>query len=324
MHALGDLEIGKALVEQPDDLPSVRERLQLAERAEVAQEPSELVTRAEREERVGEVVETGSVLDVMSRRLGWNRAHISMLACYYATMEPFTVIPAIDVLDGRCVRLSEGRRERVTIEGGDPEAAASRYAAEGASWLHLVDLDGAFSGRPTPGLVEQVAAAGIPVQVGGGLRDAESIQAALDAGAVRVIVGTAASSEGSGSSLTFLAERFSEQLVVAVDARDGRVVTEGWLAESGVAPRELALRCADSEVRRLLVTGTRRDGSLAGPDTDLLAEVLTAGLPVLAAGGIASLEDLAALRDLGCEGAVVGSALWSGRFALAEALDFLA
>jgi phosphoribosylformimino-5-aminoimidazole carboxamide ribotide isomerase len=239
-------------------------------------------------------------------------------------MGSFTVIPAIDVLEGRCVRLSEGRREHVTIEGGDPAEAARRFAAEGAAWLHVVDLDGAFSGRPTPGLVEQVAAAGVPVQVGGGLRDAESVQDALDAGAQRAIVATAALSGGSGSSLTFLAERFGDSLIVAVDAKDSRVVTDGWLTESDVSPGELARRCADAGVRRLLVTSTRRDGSLAGPDTALLAEVLATGLPVLAAGGIATLDDLAALRDLGCEGAVVGSALWSGRFGLAEAIAYCA
>ena len=242
-----------------------------------------------------------------------------MLACYYANMEAFTVIPAIDVLEGRCVRLSEGRRERVTIEGGGPGEAAARFAAEGASWLHLVDLDGAFSGRPTPGLVESVAAAGVPVQVGGGLRDSDAIQAALDEGAARIIVGTAALSIETGSSLS----RLEEKLVVAVDAKDGRVVTDGWVTETGVSARALAEQCVPAGVRRLLVTSTRRDGSLTGPDTELLAEVLAAGLPVLAAGGIANLDDLATLRDLGCEGAVVGSALWSGRFALTEALDFL-
>ena len=230
-------------------------------------------------------------------------------------MATFTVIPAIDVLEGRCVRLSEGRRERVTIEGGDPAEAARRFAAEGASWLHLVDLDGAFSGRPTPGLVERVADAGVPVQVGGGLRHPDAIHAALDAGAARVIVGTAALSIERGSSLSLLGDK----LVVAVDAKDGRVVAEGWVTESDVSPRELAQRCVEAGVRRLLVTSTRRDGSLAGPDTALLEEVLEAGLPVLAAGGIASLEDLSILRDLGCEGAVVGSAIWAGRFSLSEA-----
>jgi phosphoribosylformimino-5-aminoimidazole carboxamide ribotide isomerase len=235
-------------------------------------------------------------------------------------MATFTVIPAIDVLEGRCVRLSEGRRERVTIEGGDPGEAAARFAAEGASWLHVVDLDGAFSGRATPGLVERVAGAGVPVQIGGGLRDRQAIQAALGAGAARVIVGTAAIAVGTGAGLSHLEER----LVVAVDARDGRVVTDGWVAESDLSPRELAERCADAGIRRLLVTSTRRDGSLAGPDMELLADVLEVGLPVLAAGGIASLDDLAALRELGCEGAIVGSALWSGRFSLPEALAYCA
>jgi phosphoribosylformimino-5-aminoimidazole carboxamide ribotide isomerase len=236
-------------------------------------------------------------------------------------MGSFDVIPALDVLEGRCVRLSEGRREHVTIEGGDPAAAAARFVGQGAARLHLIDLDGAFSGRPSPGLVEQVAAAGVTVQVGGGLRDAGAIQAALDAGAARAIVGTAALDPGA---LTQLADRFGERLVVAVDARDGRVVAEGWVTETDVTPRQLAQACAEAGVRRLLVTATRRDGSLAGPDIDLLGEVLEAGVPVLAAGGIASLDDLLALRDLGCEGAIVGTALWSGRFGLAEALAYVA
>ncbi len=237
-------------------------------------------------------------------------------------MSTLTVIPAIDVLEGRCVRLSEGRREHVTIEGGDPAAAAARFVADGAEWLHVVDLDGAFSGLPTPGLVGRVvpAAGAAKVQVGGGLRGEAAIEAALEAGAARVVVGTAALSPGAGFSLARLAERLDEQLVVAIDARDGRVVAEGWVAESDVTAFELARRCAAAGVKRLLVTSTRRDGSLAGPDLPLLSEVLRAELPVLAAGGIATLADLGRLRELGCEGAVVGSALWGGRFSLAEAL----
>ena len=230
-------------------------------------------------------------------------------------MATFEVIPTIDVLEGRCVRLSEGRREQVTIEGGDPGEAAARFAAEGVRHLHLVDLDGAFSGRPTPGLLERVAAAGVPVQVGGGLRDADAIQTALDVGAARAIAGTAALDDVGA-----LAERFGDRLVVAVDARDGLVVADGWVSETGVTAAELARRCADAGVRRLLVTSTRRDGSLRGPDVELLSEVMEAGVPVLAAGGIASLDDLVALRVLGCEGAVVGSAIWTGRFTLQEAL----
>jgi phosphoribosylformimino-5-aminoimidazole carboxamide ribotide isomerase len=241
-------------------------------------------------------------------------------------MSSFLVIPAIDVLEGRCVRLSEGRRESVTIEGGDPAGAAARFVADGAEWLHLVDLDGAFSGTPTPGLVEQVVAAAgdVPIQVGGGLRTEQAIDAALLAGAARVIVGTAALTAVTGLSLSLLSERYDDRLVVAVDARDGKAVADGWTTETALAPGDLAMRCATAGVHRLLVTSTRRDGSLSGPDLSLLGEVLEAGLPMLSAGGIASLDDLGALRDIGCEGAIVGSAIWSGRFTLAEALAYSA
>ncbi len=226
---------------------------------------------------------------------------------------------AVDVLDGRAVRLHEGARDRVAIEGGDPVALARRFVDEGAKRLHLVDLNGAFDGRPSDGLLERIAqvAHEIPVQVGGGFRTIDAISVALTAGADRVMVGTAALAP---EFLAAAAERFGKRLVVAVDARDGHVAVEGWTRTAGVSAAELALRCADTGVRRLLVTSTRRDGSLAGPDLDLLRDVLPCGLPVLAAGGIASLDDLRALRDLGCEGAVVGSALWRGAFTLAEAL----
>lgn len=229
----------------------------------------------------------------------------------------FELLPAIDVLEGRAVRLAAGRREHVTIEGGDPVALAERFAAEGAGRLHLVDLDGAFSGRPSPALVERVAAAsGLPVQVGGGYRTLADVARALEAGAERVLVGTAALAP---SFLRDAVGRFGEGLVVAVDARDGRVAVEGWTRATDLSPGELARRCAEAGVRRLLVTGTRRDGSLAGPDLPLLEEVLPCGLPVLAAGGIGTLADLVVLRELGCEGAVVGSALLRGAFSLAQA-----
>src|SRR5215471_13202178 len=237
-----------------------------------------------------------------------------------APADRFVVLPAIDVLEGRCVRLAGGDRTRVTIDGGDPAEAAERFAADRAPFLHLVDLDGAFSGAPTRGLLECVLAAadGTPVQVGGGYRTAADVDGALYAGAARVIVGTAALSPGFAREA---AARYGERLVVAVDARDGLVVADGWTSSSDLTATELAAACADAGVRRLLVTSTARDGSLAGPDLDLLASVVNAsGLPVLAAGGIASLADLARIREIGCEGAVLGSALWSGRIRLAEAL----
>lgn len=230
----------------------------------------------------------------------------------------FTVYPAVDVLGGRAVRLREGEREAVTLEAGDPAALAARWAREGSEWLHVVDLDGAFGGGASLELVRRLAAVGLPLQVGGGYRSPDAVASALAAGAARVMVGTAAVEPGFVAEA---AQRFGEALVVAVDARDGRVAVDGWTGSSELTPVELARRCADAGVARLLVTATRRDGSLSGPDLDLLAEVLEVGVPVLAAGGISSLEDVAAVRDLGCEGAVVGTALLLGRFALADAVS---
>jgi phosphoribosylformimino-5-aminoimidazole carboxamide ribotide isomerase len=235
----------------------------------------------------------------------------------------FTVLPAIDVLDGTVVRLREGKRDDVTIRGDDdPAVAAARFAAEGARYIHLIDLNGAFSGTPSPGLVERVTeaanAGAVPVQVGGGYRDLEAIEAGIAAGASRVMVGTAALASGF---LEHAVDRFGERLVVTIDIRDGKVATKGWTEGSDSTAAQLAARCAAVGVARVLVTNTHRDGTMTGPDLALLSEVLEAGgLPVIAAGGIASLDDLRAVRDLGCEGAIAGSALWLGRFSLAEAL----
>jgi phosphoribosylformimino-5-aminoimidazole carboxamide ribotide isomerase len=236
--------------------------------------------------------------------------------------QDFDVVPAIDVLEGRVVRLHQGRREAVTIEGGDPVELARRFRDEGAQRLHLVDLDGAFNGTPTLGLVERVASAGgLPLQVGGGYRTESAIGDAIAAGADRVMIGTAALSP---TFLSAAAARFADQLVVAIDVRDGEVAVDGWTRDSGTTAAKLGQDCAAAGVRRLLVTSTARDGSLAGPDVDLLREVLLAGLPVIAAGGISSIEDLIAVRELGCEAAVAGSALLAGRFTLSEAHRALA
>lgn len=237
---------------------------------------------------------------------------------------PFIVYPAIDVLEGRCVRLAEGRREQVTIEGGDPVAAARRFVEEGARFLHMVDLDGAFTGQPSLELVRRIveAASGIPLQVGGGYRTSAVIEAALEAGAARVMVGTAAASP---EFLSSAAADFGEGLVVAIDARDGKVALRGWTELSELAATDLGRACAEAGVRRLLVTSTRRDGSLAGPDLELVRSLNEAtSLPVIAAGGVATIDDLCALRDSGCEGAIAGSAIWAGRFTLADAERALA
>jgi phosphoribosylformimino-5-aminoimidazole carboxamide ribotide isomerase len=233
----------------------------------------------------------------------------------------FELVPAIDVLEGRVVRLSQGRREAVTLEGGDPLELARRFASEGATRLHLVDLDGAFTGRPALELLESVTAIGIPVQVGGGYRSIEAIETAFEAGADRVMVGTAAL---QAEFLDTAVARFGPALVVAIDVRDGVVVVDGWMRSSDVTAIVLATRCAEAGVQRLLVTSTSRDGSLAGPDVALLAQLVPVGVPVLAAGGVASIDDLLVLRDLGCEGAFAGSALLAGRFTLGQALAALA
>src|SRR5262249_9480093 len=192
---------------------------------------------------------------------------VSILTCYHAsvitrkdkivTPSSFEVIPAVDVLEGRAVRLREGRREHIEIEGGDPAMLAERFVAEGATRLHVVDLDGAFDGRPSPDVLARIArvAERVPIQVGGGYRTLDAVEAALGAGADRVMVGTAALSP---AFLDAAARRFGARLVVAVDARDGRVAVEGWTRSSDLSARELADRCASAGVRRLLVTRTRR------------------------------------------------------------------
>lgn len=209
----------------------------------------------------------------------------------------------------------------MTLEGGDPVELAKRFAGDGAGRLHVVDLDGAFSGLPATGLLERMVAVGLPVQVGGGYRTVDAVSRALAAGADRVMVGTAALSP------TFIVDAVGiagHRLVVAIDAKDGRVAVDGWTRLSELTPRQLATRCAEGGVHRALVTSTARDGSLAGPDAALLRDVLAAGLEVLAAGGIGSLDDLTVVDTLGCEGAIVGSALLAGRFTLAEARAALA
>jgi phosphoribosylformimino-5-aminoimidazole carboxamide ribotide isomerase len=183
----------------------------------------------------------------------------------------------------------------------------------------VVDLDGARSGRIRPELVELLAgvASPVPLQVSGGVRSLADAEALLVAGAVRVVVGTAAL--GEAAALEELVSVLGERLVVAVDVRRGRVVVSGWTRSTAVAPAELAARCAEAGVQRLLCTAVERDGTLGGPDLDLLGRVRDAsGLPVLAAGGVRSESDLNALAALGLEGAVVGRALLEGAVSLPE------
>lgn len=226
------------------------------------------------------------------------------------------IIPAVDVLDGRVVRLMHGDYRQVTVYDEDPVARAGGWITDGAALVHVVDLAGARSGDPDEGLWRSLAAAGIPFQVGGGIRTADTARRALEAGAVRVVMGTAAVWEPA-----VLAEVGSpDRVVAAVDVKDGRATGAGWLDE-GRGLADVLDGLAGVGVRRMLVTGISRDGTMRGPETGLLRRVVDDGrLAVIASGGVGSVDDIAEVAGLGCEGVIVGRALYEGRFTLAAAL----
>lgn len=220
----------------------------------------------------------------------------------------FQVLPAVDVLDGRAVRLERGRFDAVARRAGDPLELARRFAARRPPLLHVVVLDAARDGGAPVELTRSLAGAisPVPLQVGGGVRSAGDARALLDAGAARVIVGTAAFEQGPEPYVAALGER----LVVAVDVRDGEVRVRGWERGSGFGVDDAVDRCRAAGVARLLCTAVDRDGTMSGPDLDLMERVVDRfGGPVLAAGGVRSRSDLDLLEALGLEGAVVGRAL---------------
>ena len=216
------------------------------------------------------------------------------------------VIPAVDVLGDGAVRLHRGDYDQVVEEAGDPVPLARRFAEAGARRVHLVDLDGARAGRARPELVRLVAeaVAPTPLQASGGIRSLADAEALLAAGADRVVIGTGAFPDPGR-----WASALGERLVVALDVKDGVVRTAGWTAESGLTlPRAVEL-CLAAGVERVLCTAIDRDGTLSGPDVDLVASVAASGLRVLAAGGVRSRADVADLADAGAEAAVVGRAI---------------
>ena len=235
------------------------------------------------------------------------------------------IFPAIDMRQGKCVRLLQGRADQETVYFEDPVAVALRWEAEGAAWLHLVDLDGAMSeGSGNRAIAKRIfGALRIPVQFGGGVRSMEDVEEILEAGAARVIVGTAAVQHPE-----FLAEalqRFSECIVVGIDARDGRVATHGWNQVGSLEAVAFAQALARMGVQRIVYTDISKDGMLVGPNLDATKRLSAdSQLKVIASGGVASLHDLRALRGLeptGIEGAIVGKALYEGRFTLKEAIE---
>lgn len=230
------------------------------------------------------------------------------------------ILPAIDLLDGGPVRLEQGDFSKITRFGRDAVAIARRFAADGAPWLHLVDLDGAREGHwRNLGLIAEIAAAvHIPVQAGGGARQMGDVEAALERGVARVIVGTAAI-ESPGDFRVWV-NRFGERLAVSLDVRDRSLAIRGWTAESRTDLLTVARELQSAGATRFIHTSVRRDGTLQGVDLEGLHALKPLGLPVLVAGGIASYEDLVALRDAGAEGAIIGRALLDGTMNLAETL----
>jgi phosphoribosylformimino-5-aminoimidazole carboxamide ribotide isomerase len=216
------------------------------------------------------------------------------------------VIPAVDVLGDEAVRLHEGDYDRVVARAAVPAELAARFAGAGAKRIHLVDLDGARSGVVRPTLVRRVAAAaaGVPLQASGGIRSLADAHALLDAGADRVVVGTAAFPDP-----TPWAEALGDRLVVALDVRDDEVRVTGWTTGSGLAVDDALERCRAAGVTRALCTAIDRDGTLGGPDVGLTRRVAASGIAVLAAGGIRSPEDVNDLARAGAEAAIVGRAL---------------
>jgi phosphoribosylformimino-5-aminoimidazole carboxamide ribotide isomerase len=238
--------------------------------------------------------------------------------------------PAIDLKDGECVRLRRGAMEEATVYSSDPGAQARAWQDAGCEWLHVVDLNGAFAGRSVNGeaVAAILAAALVPVQLGGGIRDMAGVSRWLDAGVRRVILGSAAVK--TPALVREACRAFPGRVAVGIDARDGIVATEGWAESSGVPALELALRFEDAGVAAIIYTDIGRDGMLSGLNIEATLELASRlGTPVIASGGVGSLDDLNRLVE-GAEtapgridGVIVGRALYDGRVDAAEALALL-
>lgn len=232
--------------------------------------------------------------------------------------------PAIDIQGGRCVRLVQGRMDEATVYGEDPSAMARRWVAEGAQALHIVDLDGAREGRPQNGeaVLAIRRAVSVPLQVGGGLRTSEAAASYLDAGVDRVVVGTRAALDGE--FLAELCEAHPGRVAVGIDARDGRVALKGWTEVIALEALELARRAEDLGASSIIYTDIARDGTLSGPNVEAVGALARdVSLPVIASGGVATVEDLRRLKALeadGVEGVIVGKALYEETLTVAEAL----
>jgi len=241
---------------------------------------------------------------------------------------PLTLYPAIDLKDGRCVRLRRGDMDQATVYADNPAAQAAAWRDAGFKWLHVVDLNGAFAGKPVnaEAVIGILAAVDLPVQLGGGIRDIAGIATWLEAGVRRVILGSAAAK--NPALVIEACKTFPGRVAVGIDARDGFVATEGWAETSTMPAAELGLRFEDAGVTAIIYTDIGRDGMLSGLNLEQTLELAgRVTTPVIASGGVGSLADLAALRDVATgtriEGVIVGRALYDGRVTPAEALTLL-
>ncbi len=220
------------------------------------------------------------------------------------------IIPALDIREGRCVRLLQGDPRRMIVYADDPLEAARRWVGEGARRLHVVDLDGAFAGYPVHlPVVEAIARLGVPVQVGGGFRTLDDLEAGLATGAERVVLGTAARALAADAAV-----RFGARVVAAIDAKNGQAAVAGWTVDSGVDPVRLATSLQASGIRRFIYTDIARDGMLSGPAVEALRAFVSAlRAPVVAAGGVSSPADVEAVEGTGVEGVIIGRAIYEGQ-----------
>ena len=235
----------------------------------------------------------------------------------------FEVIPAIDLRDGRCVQLAQGDFNRSTVFGDDPPAMARRWAAAGATRIHVVDLDGSKAGAPAQlPIVAQIAAAvDLPVQLGGGIRSLADVEAAFASGIDRVILGTAALEDPE--FLQTALDRFGKRIVVGIDARDGRVAVRAWSDVSSTDALELARRVAERQPGAIVYTDISRDGMLSGPNVEAMRRMVEAvpAVPVIASGGVGKLDDVLALARTGAVGAILGTSIYTSDVDLAEAIE---
>ncbi|HQT38148.1 MAG TPA: 1-(5-phosphoribosyl)-5-[(5-phosphoribosylamino)methylideneamino]imidazole-4-carboxamide isomerase [Acidocella sp.] len=237
-----------------------------------------------------------------------------------------TLYPAIDLKDGACVRLKRGEMDQATIYADDPGAQAAAWEALGFAWIHVVDLNGAFAGKPVNAEAVRaiLAAVTIPVQLGGGIRDLNGIETWLNAGVTRVILGSAAAK--NPALVREAGAKFPGRIVVGIDARGGMVATEGWAETSDLAATELAMRLQDAGISAIIYTDIARDGMLSGLNLNETAALAArVSVPVIASGGVADIADIVALKAASrttrnLSGAIIGRALYDGRLNATEAL----